>query len=102
MRLSVRFFYLHNGLKACVFRCPSKAKASTGDAAGKTSSELLGMIVLVPCVLYCALQLNEPFLGLGKPSGHVCGGQRLRLKLIVFLKGKALFSSRASIFRHAK
>lgn len=102
MRLSVRFFYLHNGLKACVFWCHSIAKASTGDAAGKTSSELLGMIVLVSCVLYCALQLNKPFLGLGKPSSHVCGGQRLRLKLIVFLKGKALFSSRASIFRHAK
>lgn len=89
MRLSVRFFYLHNGLKACVFRCHSIAKASTGDAAGKTSSELLGMIALVPCVLYCALQLNEPFLGLGKPSSHVCGGQSLRLKLIVVFEGQS-------------
>lgn len=97
-----RFFYLRNWLKACVFQCHSIAKASTGDAGGKTSSELLEMIVLVSSVFYCALQLNKPFLRLGKLSRHVCGGQRLRLKLIVFLKGKTLFSSRASIFRHAK
>lgn len=66
------------------------------------SFELLGTFAWVPSALYRFFQLNEPFLGLAKLSGDVCGGRRSRLKLIVFLKGKTLFSSRASIFRCAK